>query len=303
MNKHGLSRDIPHGVEGEVRRRCKFSCILCDSGLYHFHHFDPPFAEAIRHDPNGITLLCGTCHDYVERGLKSNAEIVEADRRRVNETPVANVFLSVQKPFYTVLGSLIFPTEGPLVTHNGQPVLAVTASELGKLEITADLIDINGQSRLLIEDNAIRIHPDSWDVKVQGPVIRMWSKPKSVFAEIVLHPPNGIHIRDFAIRLGNWIIDTRERGRFSARRIESDNPENICGGIFAAGAIVSEGPLCLNQEGFSMGPSCIDMSYDSKRLYQLADEGKMSQLIREITGPRPRPDGGLVKIQIVPPQN
>lgn len=27
-----------------------------------YHHFDPEFVHAKRHDANGITLLCATCH-------------------------------------------------------------------------------------------------------------------------------------------------------------------------------------------------------------------------------------------------
>ena len=57
-NKHGLSRYIPEAIKREVRQRCGFGCVICGFGFYDYEHFDPDFADAKFHDPNGMTLLC-----------------------------------------------------------------------------------------------------------------------------------------------------------------------------------------------------------------------------------------------------
>lgn len=63
VNKRGLCRDIPDAIKRDVRQRCGFGCVRCGSAIYRYHHFDPPFEEAETHVSDGITLLCGACHD------------------------------------------------------------------------------------------------------------------------------------------------------------------------------------------------------------------------------------------------
>jgi len=76
MNKYGLSRDIPESTKREIRKRCGFSCVKCGFAYFQYHHFDPPFEVAKSHDPSGITLLCGRCHDLEKGGLLSQSRIV-----------------------------------------------------------------------------------------------------------------------------------------------------------------------------------------------------------------------------------
>jgi hypothetical protein len=68
-NKYGLSRVIPADIAREIRKRCGFGCVNCGSALYHYEHMIPEFSEASQHIAEKITLLCGTCHDYVTRGI------------------------------------------------------------------------------------------------------------------------------------------------------------------------------------------------------------------------------------------
>src|SRR5467141_5394733 len=63
MNAHGLSRDIPESIKREVRQRCGFGCIICGSAVVQYHHFSPAYVDALEHRAEGITLLCGRCHD------------------------------------------------------------------------------------------------------------------------------------------------------------------------------------------------------------------------------------------------
>src|SRR5689334_6226345 len=77
-NKHGLSRDIPKRIKREVRRRSRFGCVLCRSGIYDYEHIDPEFADARKHDPDKICCLCPSCHALVTRGQRSKAMVAQA---------------------------------------------------------------------------------------------------------------------------------------------------------------------------------------------------------------------------------
>src|SRR5687768_2599641 len=78
-NRLGLARDIPDAVKREVRQRCGFGCVIDGSALYTYEHFDPPYKDARRHEPAGITLLCGSCQLKTSRGQLSKLTIAEAN--------------------------------------------------------------------------------------------------------------------------------------------------------------------------------------------------------------------------------
>jgi hypothetical protein len=77
-NKHGLTRDIPNDVTRQVRQRDGFGCVICGSAFYTYAHFDPEFVDAKKHDPDGICLLCGTCHRRKTSGLLSTESVKQA---------------------------------------------------------------------------------------------------------------------------------------------------------------------------------------------------------------------------------
>src|ERR1700756_833363 len=62
VNKDGLSRDIPADIRRVVRQRDGFGCVVCGLGIYEYDHFNPEFSEAKSHRPDGIILLCASCH-------------------------------------------------------------------------------------------------------------------------------------------------------------------------------------------------------------------------------------------------
>ena len=76
-NKHGLTRDIPDPIKRHVRQYCGFGCVNCEYAYCEYHHFEPPFAEALVHDPNKIMLLCIKCHGLHTRGVLSAKTLLE----------------------------------------------------------------------------------------------------------------------------------------------------------------------------------------------------------------------------------
>src|SRR3569832_302716 len=77
-NKFGLARSIPDPVKREIRKRSGFGCVICGLILYDYEHFDPPYEEATRHDPNGICLLCPNHHRRAGRPALSKEEVGRA---------------------------------------------------------------------------------------------------------------------------------------------------------------------------------------------------------------------------------
>jgi hypothetical protein len=79
MNQYGLPRDIPEPIRRQVRQECGFGCVVCGFAIIQYHHFEPPFEQAVIHDPNGIALLCGHCHDLA-RSCWSKEKVARARR-------------------------------------------------------------------------------------------------------------------------------------------------------------------------------------------------------------------------------
>jgi len=80
-NRFGLSRYIPASVRKQVRRRCKFGCVVCGSAVVTYEHMEPPYSDAKSHDPNQITLLCGHHPLESSKGLLSKERIEECNKR------------------------------------------------------------------------------------------------------------------------------------------------------------------------------------------------------------------------------
>ena len=79
-NKHGLSRTIPGPVKRIIRQRCGFGCVICGLGFYDYEHFDPDFADATEHNPEGMTLLCSQCNQSRGRGRLSRETVAKANK-------------------------------------------------------------------------------------------------------------------------------------------------------------------------------------------------------------------------------
>ncbi len=181
-NQHGLARDIPANVKREIRRRCKFGCVFtdCREGLVHYHHFDPAFVDARRHDADGICCLCPSHHDRVTRGLLSDREVarayVEISGRPPEAVEPARGLLdySGTRPRVEIGGLGYAPAVRSIVRYHGTDILRVepaTANEPAC--ISGILLDAEGQVALELEQNAILFSPANWDVESSGQVFRV----------------------------------------------------------------------------------------------------------------------------------
>jgi hypothetical protein len=77
-NRQGLLRYIPDAVKRQVRQRCGFGCILCGNAIVQYEHVGPTFADASKHEADGITLLGPTHHAEVTSGMRSKRSVIAA---------------------------------------------------------------------------------------------------------------------------------------------------------------------------------------------------------------------------------
>jgi hypothetical protein len=222
VNRHGLSRDIPDPVARAVRQRCGFGCIVCGCAIVQNDHFDPEFARATEHRPEGITLLCGSCHDKKTRGLLSLDDI-----RRFNATPYCkrngfvrdDLFLSTETEPQFRIGGATFRRRA-VVTYDGVPLIWFEEPEesAGPIRLYAELRDYDAEHLLTICGNVWQAGTHHFDIKVEGAALEVRKKPGDIILRMVRE--EGAHLALERLRMshggfkvsverGGWLVIQR----------------------------------------------------------------------------------------------
>ena len=173
VNKYGLSRDsLSEPVRREVRRRCGFGCVRCGFAVYQYHHFDPPFSEAKTHDPGGIALLCGTCHDLVTRGLLSESTVRELSRNPKSlETGFSYGPFDIGKQHPSVtLGHSTWVRTQIILQVFEMPLLKVEPPEVAgtPFRLSGLFYDKSGKLIFQIQQNECKGPISNWDMEAKG---------------------------------------------------------------------------------------------------------------------------------------
>lgn len=185
---------MPAEVARRVRRRCGFGCVVCGSAIYQYEHFDPTFAEATTHDPDGITLLCGACHDRRTRGLISEATVEEC-----NENPKCQEEGFSWGPFdvggshpAVHIGTVSATNTRVILRAFDDDLLTVSEPEIdgGPFRLSAFLADRRGRPTLEIKENQWFTPTSNWDVEVKGQTITIRSAPAQIDLRLKSEPPD-----------------------------------------------------------------------------------------------------------------
>ena len=172
INKHGLSRYIPSDVRRQVRKKCGFRCIVCGCPICEYEHLTPTFAEAEFHDPAGIVLLCGSCHNRVTQGLWSKEKITEhAGRPFCSESDSISDAFDVGNRFPIVqIGSAKWIDTPIVLRVFGEPILRVDAPEEdgGPFRLSGVFCDEDGKEIFRIEQNEWFGSIENWDIEIVG---------------------------------------------------------------------------------------------------------------------------------------
>src|ERR1043166_1146726 len=76
--------EIPADMARNIRRRCRYGCVMCGNPIYEYHHihgFDP----AVGHVEREITLLCDGCHRKEQNKVIPKSVVIEADGNPYNK--------------------------------------------------------------------------------------------------------------------------------------------------------------------------------------------------------------------------
>lgn len=211
VNKHGLTRYIPSEVKRAVRKRCGFGCIKCGSAVYQYEHFDPEFEDAMEHTAEGITLLCGGCHNKKTTGWASSQGVAQANRKPkcLRLGFASEVFeVSVQPPTI-YLGGVSARDVDTILEIEGERVLWVEPPEEtgASYRINANFLREDGQPLLSIEDNEWKTPTDNWDVTTIAGRITIRSKKNRIELALRTIPPSELRIERLKAFHRGWIID------------------------------------------------------------------------------------------------
>lgn len=239
-NKFGLERYIPAAVKYEVRRRCRFGCVICGSIIVDYEHFAPDFADARLHDPEGITLLCPHHHAKATRKFLSKEQIALADLQ-VRKSPilVRETFNWGQNIPDLRVGNITGLSLKPITLY-GMPLLEFKQPDAPDepLQLTAFLFNSRGEPSLIIKDN--EWHPSSesnWDVIVSGGVISVFEEKNEETLRVRLQEPGLLHIETLKMRVGSTLLNASLE-RFEITSLDGTQPSYVIeGGVIVGGKL------------------------------------------------------------------
>ena len=213
-NAHGLGRDIPAHIKREVRQRDGFGCVLCGNAIIDYDHFDPAFSEALEHKSEGITILCGQCHNKKTRGMLSFESVKRAvanPRCRQSGFSFEAFDIGEQSPIVR-LGTLLLIDVKTIIRVLGDNILSIKPplEKESPFLISAKITDIAGKPIFEIEDNEWKTFSSNWDVEVSGSSIKIRRNPREVALIIRSEPPNKLVIERIHMSHKGTVISGQE---------------------------------------------------------------------------------------------
>jgi len=216
-NSFGLSEYVPEPTKREVRRRCGFGCVVCGCAIVQYHHFDPPFAKAERHEPDGITLLCGQCHDRATRGILADDLV-----RRANASPWCLTHRYTRDILFVGpgripirIGSSRFRAE-TIAMYDEDIVFGFRQPECrdAPLRLNGVFTDPSGNETLRIVDNEWRVGVERFDVRTKGRVLTIRNGPENqgIVFQMNLEARSELHIRTLRMQYRGFDIDADDGG-------------------------------------------------------------------------------------------
>lgn len=214
MNKHDLPRAIDAGTRLTIRQRCGFGCVVCGAGIFEYHHFCPEYADAKEHDPQGITLLCPSCHKKAGNQIISLEQIRAADR-----SPKAKSLGYSRESFY--LGNLNVPVRlgsslvraQSILMYDDEVLLGFLPPEVDKapIRLTARLTDSTGNEMLTIVENEWRANVQRYDVNVVGKWLKIRDGIGKVVLSISLAAHRALHVDHLVMSYRGFTIEAHKQ--------------------------------------------------------------------------------------------
>lgn len=221
INKFGLSRAIPLPIKREIRKRCGFGCVVCGIGIYQYEHILPEFKDAATHNPRCITLLCGSCHDKVTRGIWSKDKIIKA-----NEKPscikrgYSRDILDLDGQQAEVhFGNTIFIDTKRILMYEDQVLLAISPPTLDgePNKLSGIFCDDNSEEIFRIVENEWIGPITNWDIEMKGKHLIIRREHGNIALHIELKPPNIFKIKRLKMSFGGSSLTIKPNGVIEAK--------------------------------------------------------------------------------------
>ena len=201
-NKYGLSRNIPQAVKKAVRRRCGFGCVLCGNAIFTYEHIEPTFANAQKHDPQCITLLCGNHQIQSSKGLLSKDQIKKADDNpycRQKGTANHLFDLGGKKPVLLV-GDNNFTECGHKIQVDGQTIFEILAPDKKSTmwRLSAKFQDKSGMTICEIQKNELILNSAVFDITQIETRFSIYSQDETIL-ELEVKPPTALLLKKYRI--------------------------------------------------------------------------------------------------------
>lgn len=167
----------------------------CGYAFCEYEHIEPEFEHATEHDPKAMAFLCRRCHGEVTSKRATKESVWKAK---------ANPFCRRKKPAWGDLefgtltctfGSIFFCDSRVLLRIGDEDLLTIDAPEEpgGPIRVNATLYD-GGDVAFRIEDNAIVLNRDNWDVELEGPLLTVRRGLGDVFLRYRFVPRAGVRV-------------------------------------------------------------------------------------------------------------
>lgn len=308
VNRFGLRRsDLSEEIRRAVRQRCRFGCVVCGSAIIQYHHFDPPFEDATHHAANGITLLCGACHDKVTRGIWSGNLVRRQNRSPNGATHRPHALLDFKRPVKIILGSTIFDdVHGPALKFGDEVILALYSDEQEGVLLDARFFDEAGRPTIEVRRNELLLRADHWDATVIGRRIRVIGESRRTVLDATLHPPHALVVRELNVSIRGNVVRTDDSGRVfvTTKGGATIDLEDYCA--------VTGGCMEVSDESVRLTDGAALIPYPGRRLRGLMRRGEIDRFFAELAEPvahvaqyraprRPRPSDAELRVDGAPP--
>jgi hypothetical protein len=210
-NQFGLSRRIPDPMKRAIRQRCGFGCVICAAAIIEYEHIDPEFSRARQHHPDGIALLCPTCHAKRTRNFLSRRRVLEAMKApaaKIAGFAFSDLESTHHHPYVVFAGMTLRNCATP-VEICGMPVLKIEPAEVpgGPYRISATFFDPKGMPSLFIRQNEWQVLANTWDVEATGGEIVVRSAPGDIALRLLLDPGEGVVVEQISMYCAGYRIE------------------------------------------------------------------------------------------------
>jgi hypothetical protein len=246
-NPYGLKKYIPEHIKRTIRQECGFGCAYCGGAVVEYHHFDPPFVDAHEHRPEGIILLCPTCHiKFGHMPAEHMRKYRQSPRCRKDGFTHDEFLFRFDKVPKVELGQ-ITATSGQIIRYGDRVLLGLAQPEEkgGPLRFTCELMDNRNMPMLRILNNELTIGVDQFDVKLEKKGLLIRQRLKNISLQMTTNRLDEVCITHLETTVAGGTISCNPAQGLSIQA-PSGGQVSVRGAIIGViGVWITDAGLCL----------------------------------------------------------